>query len=154
MDPALVSTHVTDEARKGRARMLTAMRSLEAAVAHASSTREKEWAALVHNMLVELQAALSETHARGSGSTDLLDELVDQHPRFLRRVERLQKDYETLQSRLKQLLPSFSHPPRSAEAVEALRSQIASLLNGIKRVQATETELIYEALHVDIGNGD
>jgi predicted nuclease with TOPRIM domain len=154
MDPTLFATHVADGARRGRERTLGAMRSLEAALARPASTREEEWAALVHNMLVELQAAVSEAHARRSGCADLLNELVDQHPRFLRRVARLQKDYEVLQGRLKHLLQSFSNSSRSDEAVEALRSQTASMLNDIRRVQARETELIHEAWQVDIGNGD
>lgn len=142
-------TATTQEAREGRSRMVRAMRQLEDALAAASTTRERRWVERVTDALWELQNALKETREAADTKGSLLDDLVQEYPRLFRRAERLRAEYDRLQKLVESLVQSTNE-----DSAETLRQRLGDLLLKLRAVQAQETELIFEAFHVDIGVGD
>jgi hypothetical protein len=144
-------THATttDQARHGRSRMVLAMRDLEDGLAAASTTRERPWTQYVHKSLVELQRALRETRQTADAEESLLHDLAQEYPRLFGRTELLRTEYDKLQWLVEELVRSIND-----DEVETVRQRLDRLLTQLRTVQAQETELIFEAFHVDIGVGD
>jgi hypothetical protein len=136
-------------ARQGRSRIVLAMRRLEDGLAAASTTRERRWIGRVYDALAELQAALRETRQTADAKGNLLAELVDENPRLCGRAERLRAEYDKLQHFVEEMSRSIN-----GDEVETVRQRLGNLLTRLRAVQAQETELIFEAYHVDIGVGD
>jgi hypothetical protein len=129
--------------------MVLAMQELEQALAAASTTRERQWLDRVRQTLVELQTALRETRLTADTAGGLLAELVQEYPRLHGRAERLRADYDTLQRHIEELVQTIN-----GDAADTVRERLGNLLTRLRVVQARETELIFEAFHVDIGAGD
>jgi len=142
-------SHESRQARDERSRMLEVMRKLEDGLAAASTTRERRWVEGVYDALRELQDALRETRESADAKGGLLDRLVDEYPRLQGRSQRLRTEYDKLQQLIQTLVQSIE-----GDNVETVRQQLGSLLTKLRTVQAQETELIFEAFHVDVGVGD
>jgi len=144
----------TREANEGRQRMLSAMRGLENALAQPSFARWEEWHQHVSEMLEQLQIALRETREVSDQEGSLLTVLVTEYPRLQPRCESLRSEYDTIQKRIEHLRQKFAEHEPSPSCIAEMRQKLADLLTAIRRVQADETELIFEAYQVDIGGGD
>jgi hypothetical protein len=149
MAQAELQAQASQRAQDERSCMLGVMRKLEDELAAASTTRERRWAERVYDALLELQDALRETRQSADAKGSLLDRLVDECPRLHGRAQRLRAEYGKLQALVQSLVQSID-----SENVETVRQQLGSLLTKLRTVQAQETELIFEAFHVDIGVGD
>jgi hypothetical protein len=149
MAQAELHAQASQQARDERSRMLDVMRKLEAGLAAASTTRERRWVECVYDLLLEMQDVLKETRESADAKGSLLDRLVDEYPRLHGRAQRLRAEYDKLQQLVQTLVQSIE-----SDNVETVRQQLGSLLTKLRSVQAHETELIFEAFHVDIGVGD
>jgi hypothetical protein len=74
---------------------------------------------------------------------------VRDYPRLQGRADRLRADYDKLQKVLVDLAET-----ENGDAADVLRERLGKVLMKLRNVQAQETELIFEAFHVDIGAGD
>jgi hypothetical protein len=149
MAQAELHAQASQQARVERSRMLDVMRQLEDGLAAASTTRERRWVERVYDALLELQDVLKETRQSAHADGSLLDRLVDEYPRLHGRAQRLRAEYDKLQQLIQTLVQSID-----SDNVDTVRQQLGSLLTKLRTVQAQETELIFEAFHVDIGVGD
>jgi hypothetical protein len=149
MAHAELHAQANQQAREERSRMLGVMRKLEDGLAAASTTRERRWVERVYGVLLELQDVLKETRESADANGSLLDQLVDEYPRLHGRAQRLRTEYDKLQQLIQTLVQSIDR-----DNVETVRQQLGSLLTKLRTVQAQETELLFEAFHVDIGVGD
>jgi hypothetical protein len=149
MTQAELNAQASQHARAERSRMLDVMRKLEDGLAAASTTRERRWVERVYDALLELQDVLKETRESADTKGSLLDQLVDEYPRLHGRAQRLRAEYDKLQQLIQTLVQRIDR-----DNVEAVRQQLGSLLTKLRTAQAQETELIFEAFHVDIGVGD
>jgi hypothetical protein len=145
----------TRYARDDRARILTAIGGLEQALASASFAREEAWRKRIAEMLGRLQEGLRETRESANAQGSLLQDLADEFPHLSQRVERLRTEYGALQKQVEEMREDiWRRSVLAPEGVEGVRDQLANLLVNLKRIQAKETELIFEGYHVDIGVGD
>jgi hypothetical protein len=149
MAQAELHVQASQQARDERSRMLDVMRTLEDGLAAASTTRERGWIDRVYDALLELQDVLKETRESADAKGSLLDRLVEEYPRLHGRAQRLQAEYDKLQQSIQTLVQSIG-----SDNVETVRQHLGSLLTKVRTVQDQETELIFEAFHVDIGVGD
>jgi uncharacterized coiled-coil DUF342 family protein len=149
MAQAELHAQASQQAREERSRMLDVMRKLEDGLAAASTTRERRWVERVNDILLELRDVLKETRESADARGSLLDQLVDEYPRLHGRAQRLRAEYDKVQQLIQTLVQSID-----SDNVETVRQQLGSLLTKLRTAQAQETELIFEAFHVDIGVGD
>jgi hypothetical protein len=109
----------------------------------------------VAETLAKLQLDLRETRESANAQGSLLHELAFQFPHLLKRSERIRMEYDALQKQIEELREEIEGKPVvTPEDAERVRRQLASLLVNLRRIQAKETELIFEGYHVDIGVGD
>jgi hypothetical protein len=143
---------LVDESRLTRAHMLSAMRALEDALAKPTPQREAAWASLVRSELGALEDAMLRQTAELEGEDHTLAALARDQPRLLPRVEQLRQQYGDLVRQVSALREQLS--AESAPESEETRQRLAWILTALKHFQAKETDLIFEALHVDIGAAD
>jgi hypothetical protein len=141
-----------DECRVTRGRMMSAMRSLETALARPSPNREPQWAAQVLSELRVLeQAMLAQTRELDDENT-ILAAIGRDQPRLLPRIQQLRRQYADLARQISSLREQLASqdPPLAAET----RQRLAWALTALRHFQGKETDLVFEALHIDIGEAD
>jgi hypothetical protein len=143
---------LVDESRLTRAHMLSAMRALEVALAKPVSSREIDWASLVLEELGALEAAMLRQLPELEGEDNTLAALARDQPRLLPRIQQLRQQYGDLVRQVSSLRDQFTAD--GAPQGEETRQRLAWILTALKHFQAKETDLMYEALHVDIGTAD
>lgn len=155
MEKARLTQETTRHARDDRARTLASIQGLEHALASASFAREGVWRTRVAETLAKLQLDLRESRHSANAQGSLLHELAIQFPHLENRVQHIRKEYDALQKQIDQLRDEMEGKPVvTPEDAERVRRQLANLLVNVRRIQAKETELIFEGYHVDIGVGD
>lgn len=155
MEQAQLATGQTNVARDDRARMVRAIQNLEQALASASFDREDAWGQQITESLTALQMALRETRETADAKGGLFEELVQNFPHLQGRAKRLRKNYEALQELVESARSTIGEKSAStSDDVDRVREELARLLAKIRHTQAAETELLFEAYHVDIGVGD
>lgn len=144
-----------DASRRTRERMLKAMRVLETALAKASVQRETAWRTRVVTALIALEETMRRQAAELKGQRGLLAELLQEAPRLEHRILRLRSQYEDLVRQIGSLREEFSGAEKSSPSnVGDIRQRLAWLLTALRHFQSGETDLIYEAIQVDIGEVD
>ncbi len=141
--------------RQSRERMLKAMRVLEAALAKASPGREATWRKAVVTALRALEDASEQQAGELNGKEGLLAELLQEHPRLERGILKLRRQHGDLLDEIRTLQGDFSGTNCDDHSdVADIRQRLARLLDALRHFQSQETDLIYEAIQVDIGVGD
>jgi len=143
---------LVDESRLTRAHMLAAMRALEGALAKPASHRETEWTSSVMEELGALEDAMMRQLAELEGDDNTLAALAREQPRLLPRIQQLRQQYGDLVRQVSSLRDQFTAD--GAPQSEETRQRLAWILTALKHFQAKETDLMYEALQVDIGAAD
>jgi hypothetical protein len=146
------SGELVDESRLTRAHMLCAMRALESALAKPASHREMDWANLVLEALGALEDAMLRQEAELEGEDNTLAALARDQPRLLPRIQQLRQQYSDLVRQVSSLREQLIG--EGAPQSEETRQRLAWILTALKHFQAKETDLMYEALQVDIGAAD
>jgi hypothetical protein len=143
---------LADESRLTRTHMLSSMRALEDALAKPATYRETEWASCVVEELTALEEAMLRQMAELEGEDNTLAALARDQPRLLPRIQQLRQQYGDLVCQVSALRAQLTAEgsPKSEET----RQRLAWILTALKHFQAKETDLMYEALQVDIGAAD
>ena len=85
----------------------------------------------------------------------LIEEIKHTTPRLLSRITNLRDEFAGLLKQATTLRDQMKQASnRSSTAFTDLRQRMDWLLSGLKHHQSKETDLIYEAINVDIGIGD
>jgi hypothetical protein len=92
---------------------------------------------------------LEETRQNADAGSSLLGELLREYPRLEGRAARLRAEYDKLRGLFDDALRTTHR-----EDVATIRERLGALLSKLRHVQAMESELLFEAFHVDIGAGD
>lgn len=140
-----------------RSREIQAARELEDALAAASYRREGPWNVRVQDALNRLWTTLVASRESANAPDSLLSQIVEAAPRLEGRVQQLQLEYGDLTRQVEGLRRQLSERPADplpSGDTEDLRQRIGWLTTALQHVQAKETELLYEAFQVDIGQGD
>lgn len=144
-----------DSSRLTRERMLKAMRVLESALSKAAPRRESAWRTAVVTALGALERTMQEQAGELCSDEGLLADLLVESPRLDNRIEALRREHADLVHEIGSLREEFlssdeDHLPNIAD----MRQSLARLLTALRDFQARETDMIYEAIQVDIGAGD
>jgi len=144
-----------DASRLTRERMLKAMRVLESALAKAAPHRETAWRTAVVTALGALERTMQDQSAELCGDEGLLADLLLESPRLDNGIDALRREQADLVRQTGSLREEFlssdeDHLPNIAD----MRQRLARLLTALRDFQARETDLIYEAIQVDIGAAD
>ena len=145
----------TATSRGDRASMLTAMHSLEAALAAGIPARETEWRERVRSSAKTLLSTMQHQSDEFEAKRGLLQNVIQDAPRLVDRVGELRMLHHAALDLLSQLTTQVE-PSRSSNTLstDEVRSQFAEVISTIRRLQAIEADLIYEAYQVDLGGGD
>lgn len=140
-----------ESAHQDRVRIIDLMHDLEHALAAPSITRIEPWARRVADRLDQLQTALQASREEITSQRGLYAEIVQESPWLRPRVEQLKQMYAELERQIIELQRGMD--PTAAD-VDRIRQQLGQMLGGLRNAQAMETELIFEAIGMDLGVGD
>jgi hypothetical protein len=143
---------LVDECRLTRKHMLGTMRALEDALARPASHRETDWTGLVLEELGALEDAMLRQVAELEAEDNTFAALSRDQPRLLPRIQQLRQQYGDLVRQVSALRDQLT--AEGAPQSEETRQRLAWILTALKHFQAKETDLMYEALQVDIGAAD
>jgi hypothetical protein len=140
------------ESRLTRERMLGAMRALEAALAKPAPNREAAWGSFVLQALSTLEDVMLRQAIELEDEDGTLAAIARDQPRLLRRIQQLREQYQDLVRQIHSLHEQLSAEdlPQTGE----IRQRLAWVLTAIRHFQSKETDLIFEAISVDIGAAD
>ncbi|MEA3216831.1 MAG: hypothetical protein QOJ19_2987 [Acidimicrobiia bacterium] len=148
LDPAVMVS------RAGRIDTMGALHALEDALAAPTPRRERTW---LHRVLAALDVlgAMLDAQAAGDDETNsLLNEIRRDDPRFGPRVHRLRAEQADLRmavtSLRDQLAPDAAAPVDTAD----IRDRLASIARRLRAQRARESDLVYEAVNIDLGVSD
>lgn len=136
-------------------RILKAMRVLETALAKAAPNRESAWRKVVLTALMTLEDAMKQRTVDLTGEEGLLTDIVRDQPRLAHRIVQIRRQYEDLLRQIGSLRDEYSAEDYgSLPDVADIRRRLAWLLDALRHCQSRETDLIFEAIQVDIGEVD
>src|SRR4051794_14916186 len=148
LDPA------TKASRVGRFDTMEALHALEAALDAPSPRRERTWLHRVLAALDVLSDMLDSQTANDQDTSGLLAEIRRDDPRLGPRVDRLRAELTDLRiavtSLRDQLAPDAAVPVDAAD----IRDRLASIARRLRAQRARESDLVYEAVNIDLGVGD
>jgi hypothetical protein len=140
--------------RAGRANIIHALHTLEDALGAPTPRRERTWLHRVLAAVDVLSATLDAQAAGDDAYSSLLTEIQRDDPRFAPRVARLRAEQADLRiavtSLRDQLAPDAALPVDTAD----IRDRLASLARRLRAQRARESDLVFEAVDVDLGGGD
>jgi hypothetical protein len=144
-----------DDNRTQHVRLIFAIHRLEACLGQAAPGREDIWHDEVNRALDLLIAAMIESRecvCRGNG---LIEEIKIEKPFLISRISNLRAEFDGLLNQAKAFQDQIKDSDQNQQIGFAdMRQRMDWLLSGLKLHQAKESDLIYEAMNVDIGIGD
>jgi hypothetical protein len=144
------------EIRLQRADVWRHLMALEKAVATPIPGRAAEWAAVVHEALVELAATFERHIAVTEGPGGLFSEVLESAPRLDSAVDELRTEHEQVSRMLGDELRSLRAIDGQEDVGKAFdcRHRLTALLAQLLAHRQAGADLVYEAYAVDIGVGD
>jgi len=148
LDPAVKTS------KAGRFDTLEALHALEDALAAPAPRRERTWLHRVLSALDVLSDMLDSQTAGDEETSSLLSEIRRDDPRLGPRVDRLRAEQADLRiaitSLRDQLAPDAAVPVDTAD----IRDRLTSIARRLRAQRARESDLVYEAVNIDLGVGD
>jgi len=146
------SDAMVGESRLTRERMLSSMRALEAALAKPTPNREAAWRSFVLQALSNLEDVMLKQAKELEDEGGTLAAIARDQPWLLSRIQQLREQYQDLVRQIYSLHEQLSADdlPQTSE----IRQRLAWVLTAIRHFQSKETDLIFEAISVDIGAAD
>lgn len=140
------------ESRLTRERMLDSMRALEAALAKPTPNREAAWGTFVLQALRTLEEVMLKQATELEDEDGTLAAIARDQPWLLSRIQQLRAQFQDLVRQIHSLHEQLSADdvPQTGE----IRQRLAWILTAIRHFQSKETDLIFEAISVDIGAAD
>jgi hypothetical protein len=136
--------------REERDRTLDALRNLESALAMASASAD--WLDEVRADLGSLERAMSGEKDELNRPDSLLPMIAADRPRrFGPRIRGLQEQYEDITRQVGSLLRELQQAPSLDFDATDIRHRAGALIRSIHSYRARQTDLVYEALRVDLG---
>jgi hypothetical protein len=151
VDPSLLR-----KARAQRADLRNAMLDLEQALSSPMPGRLSDWTSHLHEALVDMAAAFERHIGVTEGENGFLAEIAEHSPRLINAIQRLYREHEGIRGEIAAMLEQAHQleVQGNAEAVEALRDRVTTLMGSLVRHRQRGADLVYEAHAVDIGGSD
>jgi hypothetical protein len=138
-----------------RDRSLDAIHLLELHAGSAGPGREQEWLASIHVALETLRAALNEQADNSLGADSLLSTIGTEQPHLCPKIEQLRRRYRAVSKQIDELnaeLRAVAEP--EAIDVADIRQTLDLIATELRYQRARESDLVYEAYSLDLGEGD
>ncbi len=136
--------------REDRDRTLDALRDLESALATASASAD--WLDEVKSDLASLETTMSDERDELNRPDSLFSMIAEHRPRrFGPRIRGLQEQYEDITRQVGALLRELQQAPSDDIDATDVRHRAGSLIRTIHSYRARQTDLVYEALRLDLG---
>jgi hypothetical protein len=141
--------------RADRERSLDALHLLELHAGSAGPGREHEWLAGVRTALTTLERALGQQRGNATPDESLLSTIGRDQPRLQRRVRELLQRYRTIHDQVGALREQLDATD-NAETIDItdIRQKLERIASELRYQRARETDIVYEAYAVDLGEGD
>jgi hypothetical protein len=142
-----------ERARGYRHGVRSAMSELEHVLAAPQTTGVDEWVAAVAGRLERLRGAFERHVANAEGEGGLFEEVAQEVPRLIPRIDKLRADHVRLTAELTALARQLDGPPAAAAVADVRRAGI-DLLAHLAHHRYRGSDLVYEAYNVDIEAAD
>ncbi len=131
------------------------VQALEEALAAPSPGREAQWLRSTVTALGAVADALTEQSRSDQGPDSLLAKIQADEPRLAPRIARLHAEHDDIRDAIRSL-QRLLEPTTGTEAPDVVdvRERLAAIAHRFRRHRARETDLVYEAVNVDLGGGD
>jgi hypothetical protein len=140
--------------RADRDSTLIAIHRLEAATAMAAPGREADWLEQVITDLRSLEEAVTTERNESLQPDSLLSMIARDYPRrFSSRVRQVRQQHDDISRTIASLRGQLEVPQEGAIDFTDLRQRLGLLLGAIRYRWARETDLVYEAISLDLGSG-
>jgi uncharacterized protein YhaN len=144
-----------DTSRADRGRSLDALHALELHAGRAAPGREREWLREIRDAVNTLERALGIQEQNSVPDEGVLSAIERDEPRLRRRVQELRQRYREIQDDLAALHRQLAIVDTTDMIdVADIRQMLERLANELRYQRARETDIVYEAYAVDIGEGD
>jgi len=141
--------------RADRERSLEALHALELHAGSAAPGREHDWLNEVHNAVATLERALTIQEGNSAPGEGLLSAIEQDAPRLQRRVTELRQRYRAVQDDVTALSRQLDTiKPADMIDIADIRQKLERIASELRYQRARETDLVYEAYAVDLGEGD
>lgn len=138
--------------RTDRDRTLDAVHALEEALGGAAPGREADWLKQVVVSFDSLAKALSREITESSRPDSLLSMIGRDYPRrFGSRVRQLREQYNDIQGQVTSLHAQLEAASKDPIDFSDLRQRVAWLMRALHHRRARETDLVFEAINLDLG---
>jgi len=144
-----------ETSRIDRDRSLDAIHLLESHAGSAAPGRKEEWLARIRAALETLRGALSEQAANSLGPDSLLSTIRTEQPHLCPKIDQLRRRYQTVSEQIDELnaeLRSLAKPDEID--VADIRQTLDLITTEFRYQRARESDLVYEAYSLDLGEGD
>src|SRR2546421_11889708 len=143
------------DVRAQRLSLRATMDDVERSIVSAATGRPGEWAARVSEQLTRLRAAF-DRHVEITEAPDgLLEEVIEETPRLVPRVERLKKDHVDIRVGIEEAMAAVADTSSfTPEQVEPLQKTVVGVLAQIVHHRHLGADVVYQAYSVDIDAAD
>jgi len=153
--PRIVRQTNLATSRADRERSLDALHVLELHAGSAAPGREHEWLSGVRTAIATLERVLGQQQENAAPRESLLSNIERDEPRLQRRVKELRQRYRTIHDEVAALRERLDAADKDdAIDVTDIRQRFERLASELRYQRARETDLVYEAYAVDLGEGD
>jgi transposase len=143
------------ESKTDRDRSLDAIHLLELHAGSAAPGREQEWLASIHGALEILRGALTEQADNSLGADSLLSTIGTEQPHMCPKIDQLRRRYQAVSQQIDELnaeLRAVAEP--EAIDIADIRQTLDAIATELRYQRARESDLVYEAYSLDLGEGD
>jgi len=138
-----------------RDRSLDAIHLLEVHAASAGPGREEEWRASVQGALETLRAALSQQAENSLGPDSLLSTIRTEQPHLCPKIDQLRRRHQAVSEQIDELNTELrSVAERAVIDIADIRQTLDLIATELRYQRARESDLVYEAYSLDLGEGD
>lgn len=141
--------------RTDRNSSLDALHILEAALSEPAPTRQQNWIESVRATLDALRDALDAQASGDSEEASLMSEIASDEPRLIPRIDRLRRQHQELRDTVLATLDELTTQADDDHIDTAdVRDRVAEIARKLRHHRAQESDLIYEAVNINLGVGD
>jgi hypothetical protein len=143
-----------EASRTDRDRTLEAIHAVEAALDRAAPGREGDWIDQVMTAMVKLDSAISRERKESNRPDSLLSIIAHDYPRRCGgRVRQLREQFDDITQQVSSLMIQLDQFGENADVAD-LRERLSWLMRAIRHSRARETDLVFEAINLDLGRSE
>jgi hypothetical protein len=141
-------------AKTDRTASLDALHALELDAGRAGPGRQAEWVSRVRGALEGLRLALSRQSENSLAAESVLSAIEREQPRLRPKIHQLRRRYRAIADAIDHLDQELRSIPPDAIDIADIRQTVDLLATELRYQRTRESDLVYEAFSLDLGEGD